>query len=216
MKTQLIICRHGNTGIAGEPMRRQGAGTDAPLTEEKLGTNIGLWLKQENITPDVVIAGPLKRQKQTAELAIKAAGLNVELVVDERFQEVDYGTCENLTEEEVREVLGKGDYDKGDAIINEWNANGTVPPGWAFDAEQTIADWKTLAEWVEENYAGKTVAVFSSNGIIRFTPHLTGDFEAFAAEHEIKVKTGSIAVFEKEASQTNWDCPVWNFRHKPE
>jgi probable phosphoglycerate mutase len=52
----------------------------------------------------------------------------------------------------------------------------------------------------------------TSNGIIRFAPYLTGDFENFADEHEIKVATGSVCIFEKNDGETFWRCLDWGVK----
>ena len=54
--------------------------------------------------------------------------------------------------------------------------------------------------------------IVSSNGIIRFAPYLTGDFQSFAAEHDIKVGTGCVCVFEKEDNEENFRCTAWNVK----
>ena len=70
MTTRLIIARHGNTFKPGETPTRVGARTDLPLVEEARGRAIGRYLKNHDLIPDIVFSGPLKRQMQTAELAV--------------------------------------------------------------------------------------------------------------------------------------------------
>jgi probable phosphoglycerate mutase len=52
--------------------------------------------------------------------------------------------------------------------------------------------------------------VVTSNGIARFAPYITGDFEGFAAEHKIKLSTGALAVFKHENGP--WRVEGWNIR----
>ena len=52
--------------------------------------------------------------------------------------------------------------------------------------------------------------VVTSNGIARFAPHITGDFDGFAARHKIKISTGGICVFDHDGQ--NWHVRNWNIR----
>ena len=61
------------------------------------------------------------------------------------------------------------------------------------------------------NARNKNVLIVSSNGVIRFAPYITGDFAAFAKEHDIKVGTGCVCVFEKEGNNP-WKCIEWNVK----
>ncbi len=207
-KTTLLLARHGNTFAKGDVILRVGGRTDLPLTEEKLGTSLGLYLKREILLPDTVFAAPLKRTTQTAEQAVKAMGINPKIVKDDRLIEIDYGPDEGKPEEEVVARLGK-------ETLQKWNDDATVPDGWKVDPQTIIDMWHQIAKETEENYKGKRVLIVTSNGILRFSPHLTGDFGSFAKDHKIKVATGGLCIFEKEEGDTHWTCSDWNLRpHK--
>jgi len=210
MKTTLIIARHGNTFRPGETPTRVGAKTDLALVEEHRGRSIGLFLKENNLVPDTIYAAPLRRTMQTAELAQKAIGIQMNISPLNNFIEIDYGPDENKTEDEVMLRLGEGNIDKGKAIIDAWNKDATVPDGWSVDPQQVIKNWLDFAETMAVKHQ-KTLLV-SSNGIIRFAPYLTGDFNKFAQEHDIKVDTGGICIFEKEDNEQFWTCTGWNIK----
>jgi probable phosphoglycerate mutase len=228
--TRIIIARHGNTFTPEETPRRVGGRTDLPLVENERGTNIGRYLELKGYRPAVVFAAPLKRTRQTAELAVKALDGGIPLKIDESFREIDYGPDEDKTEEEVELRLGKAafvkkgldpakftDEDaaiKGREIINLWNTEAIVPNGWKVRPGQMVDAWLELGKKVEKNYKNKNVLVVSSNGIIRFAPYLTGDFKAFTKERDIKVTTGGVCVFEKNAGDPNWRCVEWNVKPK--
>lgn len=211
MKTVLVIARHGNTFRRGETPRRVGGASDLPLVEEERGRNIGLYLKDKGLIPSAVYAAPLLRTVRTAELAVEAMGCKTEVIQLREFTEIDYGPDENKTEEEIELRLGDGDRDKGRAVIEAWNKNAAVPDGWRVNPSQIIETWLDFAEnTVLRNGRNKTTLIVTSNGVIRFAPYLTGDFEQFAREHEIKVSTGGICIFEKTDSDTFWKCTAWN------
>ncbi len=197
MKT-LVIARHGNTFRKGETPTRVGSRTDLELVEEERGRGIGLYLKKLGLTPTRILAAPLKRTMRTAELAAEELGNPCPVVADARFIEVDYGPDENRTEEEVVARLGA-------EAIELWNARAVVPDGWKVDVPRIIANWQELAAEVAE---GEVLLCVSSNGTIRFAPHITGDYEGFCAAHDIKVPTGGVCVFTSGDGST-WTCTEW-------
>lgn len=207
MTTRIIIARHGNTFTKDQTPLRVGARTDLPLVETERGTNIGKYLKMRSLIPVAVFAAPLKRTTETARLAIAALDKDIPLISDARFTEIDYGPDEGKTEEEVIARVGED-------ALEAWNANAIVPQGWNVSVDEIIKAWNTFANDVERNYKGKTVMVVSSNGIIRFAPHLTGNFQKFSEEFNIKVGTGSVCVLEKEDGDKYWTVKEWGVKPK--
>lgn len=203
MTTRLIIARHGNTFNKGDIITRVGARTDLPLVETERGTKIGEYLAKIGIVPVKVFAAPLQRTKETARLAIKAMGGNIPLEADESFREIDYGPDENRPEEEVIARIGQDALDK-------WNQDAIVPQGWKVDPQAIIKNWLSWGEKIFKNYHNENIMIVSSNGIIRFAPYLTGNFTAFAQEHDIKVSTGGVCIFEREDGEEFWHCREWN------
>lgn len=199
---KLIVIRHGNTFNKGDIVTRVGGRTDLPLVESGLeqGRRVGTYLKAHNLIPDVVFAAPLKRTMETA----RQAGFTDVRSLD-IFTEIDYGPDENKPEEAVVERLGQ-------EALDRWNKEAIVPNGWKVDVQKIIKDWLSFSSQVA--LSGKTTAVFSSNGIMRFIPHITGDFEKFTETHDIKVGTGRICIFEFDAEKGRWICTGWNI--KPE
>lgn len=207
MTTRIIIARHGNTFTKDQTPLRVGARTDLPLVETERGTNIGKYLKMCSLIPSVVLAAPLKRTTETARLAIAALDKDIPLKSDDRFTEIDYGPDEAKTEDEVIARIGK-------EAIDAWNKEAIVPDGWNVSVANIIKAWEELGAEVESEYKGKTVMVVSSNGIIRFAPYLTGDFKKFTEEHDIKVGTGGVCVFEKEDDDKYWTVKEWGTKPK--
>ena len=207
MTTRLIIARHGNTFTKDQTPLRVGARTDLPLVETERGTNVGKYLRMRTIIPDVVFVAPLKRTMETARLAIAALDKYFKLNVDDRFTEIDYGPDEGKTESVVIARIGQ-------KAIEEWDRAGIVPDGWTVSVEGIIEQWKIFAKEIEEQYKNKTVMVVSSNGIIRFAPYLTGDFEKFSENFNIKVGTGSVCILEKDDGDENWRVVEWGTKPK--
>ena len=224
MKT-LIIARHGNTFRPGETPTRVGAHTDLPLVEEERARGIGRYLKQiKGLTPTRIVAAPLQRTMNTARLAAEELGNPAPVTPDARFVEVDYGPDENKTEPEVMARLGRvacearGEKPEsltpeqlealGAEAIELWNTRAIAPDGWQVDVPAIIEAWRRLADEVQE---GETVLCVSSNGVIRFAPYITGDYEGFCKAHDIKVATGGVCIFTCEDGAA-WRCEEWGVK----
>lgn len=219
MKT-LIIARHGNTFRPGETPTRVGAHTDLPLVEEERARGIGRYLRMKGLVPSRILAAPLQRTLNTARLAAEELGNPCPVQPDARFTEVDYGPDENKTEPEVMARLGRvAAGDKADTLsaeelealgaeaIDLWNTRAIAPSGWQVDVQSIISSWQQLAAEIAE---GETLLCVSSNGVIRFAPHITGDYAGFCAEHDIKVPTGGVCIFTCEDG--TWHCSEWGVK----
>lgn len=212
-KTRMIIARHGNTFDPDETPRRVGARTDLDLVEMGIvqATQLGTWLKEEDLIPKRIIAGPLKRTTKMAEIArtviFEDSPNRPHIEIDERLREIDYGPDEDLREEEVINRIG------ADAL-EMWDKQAIVPEGWQVDPEQLKRDWQDIADDIRENNDGEIILIVTSNGVARFAPYLTGDFEAFSEDYKIKLSTGAIGILEDNGDK--WRITEWNLRPKNE
>jgi probable phosphoglycerate mutase len=206
--TKLIIVRHGNTFNKGDVVTRVGGRTDLPLVESGVlqATKAGELLKSKNIKIEAAYAAPLKRTMQTAEGILRALGkddLPIEPLSD--FTEIDYGVDENKPESEVLARLGE-------KALQDWNEKAIAPNGWNVNPEKIIQNWISLGEKIISG--GKNALIVSSNGVIRFAPYITGNFEKFSKEHDIKVSTGAICIFEYQSDilSGKWESVDWNIK----
>ena len=202
--TTLIIARHGNTFGPDDTPTRVGARTDLPLVDsgKRQAMNIGLWLKDNEIVPDVVYSSSLRRTIETAEIAIGQTPFPQPVFPLDIFNEIDYGPDENKPEDDVIARIGE-------QAIKDWDEKAIVPDGWIVDPNEITENWNNFAAHAVQEEQD-TVMVVTSNGIARFAPHILGDFEEFAAKNKIKLSTGALAVFEYENGA--WACKNWNFR----
>lgn len=202
MTTTLLIARHGNTFSTDETPTRVGARTDLPLVESgrDQGRALGKYLKEKKFIPDLILTSQLCRTKEMAELVKEELGIPVETHPLAIFNEIDYGPDENKPEEDVIARIG------ADAV-KKWDEDAIVPQGWDVDPEQIIRNWVNFANQLE---AGGTTLVITSNGIARFAPYITGAFESFRARHPLKISTGALCIFEKDAAE--WSVKGWNIR----
>lgn len=202
--TTLIITRHGNTFGPNDTPTRVGARTDLPLVESgrAQATKIGQYLKSQNLIPEITYSSQLKRTIETGELALKEVGFPQPVYPLEIFNEIDYGVDENQTEDNVIARIGA-------QAIKEWDDKAIVPDGWDFKPDDCIKNWKSFAHHIVTDEQD-TIMVVTSNGIARFAPHITGDFDGFVKNNKIKLSTGALAILEYK--DDNWIIKDWNIR----
>jgi broad specificity phosphatase PhoE len=128
---RLYVIRHGESAgnvardkAEAEQLERIDIATrdvDVPLSElgEEQAAALGRWIaaQPEDERPTVLWVSPYLRAQQTAEIALKTAGLSLPTVVDERLREREFGVLDGLTrrgivaqfpdESERRSRLGK-------------------------------------------------------------------------------------------------------------
>jgi probable phosphoglycerate mutase len=202
--TKLIIARHGNTFGPEDTPTRVGARTDLPLVESgrEQATKLGAYLKANDLVPEITYSSQLKRTIETAKIALKQVGFPQPVFPLDIFNEIDYGVDENQTEDKVIARIGE-------QAIKDWDAHATVPEGWKFNPDECIENWKNFATHIVSDEQD-VIMVVTSNGIARFAPHLTGDFDGFADNHKIKLSTGALGIL--ELIDNKWVIKDWNIR----
>ncbi len=188
--TTLIIARHGNTFGPADTVTYVGGRTDLPLVESGIlqAKAIGRYLRENRMIPDVVYSSHLQRTYDSAKIAIKESGITNPVFQLDIFNEIDYGPDENKTREEIVARIGE-------QALLDWDERSVVPDGWKIDPQAVIKNWKDFAEQIRAHDDNETVLVVTSNGIARFAPYITGDYEGFAASHKPKMATGALSIF---------------------
>jgi len=92
----LLLTRHGSTPRS-EPEQHLGQRIDLELSEGGRAAAEALGRRLEGVELARIIASPLRRARETAELVVP--GASVEL--DDRLMEMDYGRWEGLTYEQI-------------------------------------------------------------------------------------------------------------------
>jgi probable phosphoglycerate mutase len=204
--TALIVARHGNTFDSGETPRRVGARTDLALTGtgREQAARLGQYLKAHRLVPDVTYASALKRAQETAQIAVREAGYKQPVYTLDIFNEIDHGPDEDKTDAEIVARIGE-------EALKAWDREAKVPPGWLANPEKIIADWEGFAKMACMYDDNETVLVVTSNGVARFAPYITGDYEGFRARHNIKLATGALALF-RHSPEGGWTVEGWNIR----
>lgn len=200
--TRLIIARHGNTFGPGDTVTYVGGRTDLPLvvSGEAQARAIGRYLKSEGLLPDLVYASPLRRTQETAALALSEMGLGRAVETLAMLREIDYGPDENQTKDTVIARIGL-------QALKDWDERGIMPPGWQAEPEAIETDWQDFAA---KTPAGKTVLIVTSNGIARFAPAITSNYEEFLASYNPKLGTGALGLLHSD--EKSWKVVAWNIR----
>ena len=73
--------------------------------------------------------------------------------------------------------------------------------------EKLISGWQDLAASIPD---GETWLLVSSNGVMRFSPYILGNYEDFCATHDIKVPTGGVCIF--DCVGDHWRCTDWGIK----
>ncbi len=154
--TKVYITRHGET-----EWNRQGrfqGSMNSELTEKGLLAAELLSERLENIDLDFIIASPLKRAYQTAEIA---RGTNdVEIIKDEGLQEINLGEFEGMRYDEIKnsrgDILKKIEedpfanrYPNGENLIEFYNR-----------VEKTFKS-------IIQQYKGKNILIVAHGGTIK-------------------------------------------------
>jgi broad specificity phosphatase PhoE/ribonuclease HI len=92
------LLRHGQTEHT--PERRYSGRNDLPLSRTGRAEAAAAAERAKALGVDVVVASPLRRTRETAEIVAGALGLPV--VLDEDLVELDFGDLEGLTFDEAR------------------------------------------------------------------------------------------------------------------
>lgn len=151
-KSRWFMLRHGETEWNKEN-RFQGS-TDIPLNETGIAQakRAAEALKKAKI--DLVIASPLSRAKQTAEIIAKECG--AELVFEDDLRERSFGEWEGMDHDEVK---------KTGAFTQHLNPDFQMPNGesWSAVAERV---WKVFEKY-HGTHAHKNVAIVGHGGTMR-------------------------------------------------
>lgn len=160
----VILARHGNTFDPGDPSVWAGARTDLPLVTKgrEQAAKIGEALKKCNLLPRRILAGPLMRTQETARLAVTAAGVpGIDIEVEERLREIDYGAWEGKSSEEIRHAGGAEE-------LRAWDEDGVWPStaGWPLSHAEYARRFSDVLSSISHT-GDDPVLIVSSNGLFK-------------------------------------------------
>jgi broad specificity phosphatase PhoE len=158
---------------------------------------LGRCLTTSDERPTAVVSSPYERARQTAALMIESAGLDVELTVDERLREREFGVLDRLTkagikerfpeQAELRTFLGKF-YHR--------------PPGGESWADVALRVRSTLDE-LSVHYEGERVAIVAHQVVIlmfRYVIERLSEADILTIDREHELANCSITSFALDGS----------------
>ena len=144
----LILVRHGRTSANAAGLLQGRVDNELDAVGVQQADQIAVALSRTAQRPDRIVSSPLLRARQTAEATARRLGLEVS--VDERWAELDYGEWDGLPVSEVR--------------VSEWQRwradTGFAPPGGESLAELNDRV-STACDELAAVAAGRNVAVFT-------------------------------------------------------
>ena len=155
--TTIILIRHGETPLT--PMKKfSGDGPLNPLlTEEGLAQAELVAAAIAELNPEIIIASPLNRTRQTAEAISRHTGLPINF--DKEWIECSFGIWDGMSIEEVKE--------RYPADYQAWvSSTDFAPPGGESYAEVSMRIDAAI-EAIVATYPGQRVAVVTHNGTIK-------------------------------------------------
>jgi probable phosphoglycerate mutase len=150
--TTLVLVRHGATSLTASKRFSGGlAGSNPGLTDDGRGQvrEVADWLSPIAEAVHVVVTSPVRRTRESAE--ILAERLGVGCVEESAFAEMEFGTWDGLTFEEVQR--------RQPEELEAWVGSLDVAPGGGEsfrEVEKRVLDGLSR---MLERYAGKTVVV---------------------------------------------------------
>jgi probable phosphoglycerate mutase len=143
----IFLVRHGETEW-NRARRYQGWG-DSPLTPAGVAQAEALGLRLATLPEAAaaeIVASPLGRARQTAEIIARCLDRDAPLRLDERLREISLGSWDGLMRKEVRARLG--------TRFAEWEWYFMTPDGERYEAFAA-----RLAAWLLDAGEGPIVAV---------------------------------------------------------
>lgn len=190
MSKRLFIVRHGNTFEPNETPCYVGSQIDLNLAKKgyEQAENLGKYFSQNKIHE--IYSGSLKRQLQTAQKIKELAKIESEIKVVYALDEINYGSWEGKTVDEIIKNNIDG--------YKDWESKAIFPSEFEDDFDsriELISIWlKMLLESENEN-----ILAVSSNGIIKMMLYFTRIWNKVVSEErisEFKVRTGNFVEIE--------------------
>ncbi|MFH8340803.1 bifunctional RNase H/acid phosphatase [Streptomyces sp. AM6-12] len=145
----LVLLRHGETPLTPQKRFSGSGGTNPPLSDagREQAHRVAAALASRG-TVQAILASPLARTRETAEIV--AARLNLDVVLEDGLRETDFGAWEGLTFGEVR--------DRYPDDLNAWLADPAArPTGGGESFAEVAARIAVTKDELVTAHAGRTV-----------------------------------------------------------
>lgn len=157
--TTLVLVRHGRTALTESHKISGGDGDDPELSAAGIGDaaaaasviqQLGRDGRWKHIPPvTAVVASPMNRTRQTAEII--AAPLGIAVALNENLREIGFGDWDGLTNEQVAEETPEA--------LAAWQGSYTVAPPNGESLEDFDQRINRGRQQIVKEFSGKTVVV---------------------------------------------------------
>lgn len=193
MSMRLILARHGNTFARGEKVVWAGARNDFLLVDSGVqqAHRLADALLVAGVHPAAIYTGPLQRTRTYGEIVRERMNIQRSIIIDDRLNEIDYGSWSGLSDDEIIAQFGKGE------LVN-WQKSSSWPVGAGFapNESEIVAELRLFTLALVSLYdSDASVLIVSSNGRLRYFLTLVEDeFERRKNHGSFKVSTGNICI----------------------
>lgn len=185
---------------------------DVPLSDlgQRQAESVGAWIGEMDPReqPTVVLISPYVRAEQTAEIALKKAGLeHLPQVTDERLREREFGVLDGLTIRGIRERFPE-EADRRARLGKFYHR----PPGgesWA-DVIKRVRD---VIHEMGRDYPGERVLVVAHQVVVllfRYVLEQLSEKEILAISRAEEIANCSLTRFEYDAGAGRLVLKAWN------
>ena len=179
--TTIVLVRHGRTALTEARKISGGDGDDPDLSEvglldaaavSRALSDVGSQGPWQRIAPiSAIVASPMKRTRQTAEIIAKQHGLKV--TENENLREISFGDWDGLSHEEAQV--------KDSTLWQAWRGSWSVSPPNGESLEVFDQRLQLARQQIVERHAGKTVVVVAH--VMPIRGFLRWAFDAAAAAY---------------------------------
>jgi len=168
---------------------------------------LGKWLAEQSADeqPDAVLTSPYARAASTAEIAVRTAGLDLELVRDERLRERDLGVFDGFTGRGIRAKFP--DESVRRQRLGKFYYRPPSGESWADVAFRV----RSVTEMLEQRYADRRVLLVTHQAVaMLFRYVLEGLTEAEVLEIDAKEQIANCAVTRYELADGRLTVQTFN------
>ena len=208
----LWLVRHGESAGNVAALAAEAAGEhlidiatrdmDVPLSDrgERQAKALGAWIGEQPAAqrPTAVLSSPYTRACQTAEIAVAAAGLtDVEISVDERLREREFGQLDRLTKAGIIERY-PGEAERR-AFLGKFYYRPVGGESWA----DVVLRLRSLVDTVSRTCTHERLLVVTHQVVVlmfRYILENMREQDVLAIDREVEVANCSLTTFEYDPS----------------
>lgn len=168
----------------------------SPLGEEQAAA-LGSWLRSLGEPPDVIWCSPYRRALDTAAIAMRAAGIRVPVVCDERLREREFGVLDRLTKAGIE--ARHPDQAAARAFLGKFFHR---PPGgesWA----DVAARVRSVLTDLRLDHGGERVVVVAHQAVVmvwRYVIERLTEGDILAIDRAVEIENTAVTTYEGDGA----------------